>query len=215
MPELRLLDRGSNGPVLYFCADQGEAEAVHAALCAGTERPFRLAAFTVADWNRDLSPWPAPAVFGRQDFAGRAGDTLRWLTDEAIPLAEPAPAPWRCVGGYSLAGLFSLWAFYETGLFQSAVSCSGSLWFPGWLAYAKQKTPPAGSALYLSLGDKEPHTRNRAMAAVDDATRAQQELALRQGMQTVFVWERGGHFQQPEERMARGFAWSLETAFAE
>ena len=34
--------------------------------------PFVLAALPVADWNRDLSPWPAPAVFGKEDFQGGA-----------------------------------------------------------------------------------------------------------------------------------------------
>ena len=37
---------------------------------------FRLLAFRVGDWNRDLSPWPAPPVFGREAFGGQARDTL-------------------------------------------------------------------------------------------------------------------------------------------
>lgn len=30
-----------------------------------TQQDFRLAAFRVGNWNKDLSPWKAPAVFGR------------------------------------------------------------------------------------------------------------------------------------------------------
>ncbi|MGN0240099.1 MAG: hypothetical protein ACI4CS_00275 [Candidatus Weimeria sp.] len=36
---------------------------------------FYLIAIKASDWNSDLSPWPAPAVFGRQDFGDGAVDT--------------------------------------------------------------------------------------------------------------------------------------------
>lgn len=39
---------------------------------------FHLIAFTVNDWNDDLSPWKAPAVFGDHAFAGGAEETLAW-----------------------------------------------------------------------------------------------------------------------------------------
>ena len=210
MPEFTMFSQGTGGPMLYFCADRGEAEQVFDGLARRSRRPFRMAAFTVADWNRDLSPWPAPAVFGNQDFAGQAAETLRWLTDTCIPRAEETPAEARAIGGYSLAGLFSLWAFYETGLFQGAASCSGSLWYPGWPEYAQKKNAPPQGVLYLSLGEKEPLTRNRVMAQVGDATRAQHALALSQGLDTALAWHPGGHFQEPEQRTAQGFAWLLE-----
>ncbi|WP_405326823.1 hypothetical protein, partial [Ruminobacter sp.] len=38
---------------------------------------FRLIALKVNDWNYDLSPWKAPAVFGNSDFGGRAEETLQ------------------------------------------------------------------------------------------------------------------------------------------
>ena len=37
---------------------------------------FFLIAYKVEDWNRDLSPWPAPAVFGKADFDGGAETIL-------------------------------------------------------------------------------------------------------------------------------------------
>ena len=39
---------------------QKEAELVRESV----KRPFRLIAIRTEDWNRDLSPWKAPAVFG-------------------------------------------------------------------------------------------------------------------------------------------------------
>ena len=206
MPELTIFSRGTAGPDLYFCADHGEAEQVYALLSQATDAPFRLLAFQVEDWNRDLSPWPAPPVFRDQAFAGEAGRTLAWLKDNIDPSVDR-----RCVGGYSLAGLFSLWAFYETGLFQGAASCSGSLWFPGWLDYAQAKSAPQGSVLYLSLGEKEPKARNPQMAQVGVCTEKQFALAQSQGLQTEFRWHPGGHFQEPAARMAAGFKWVLEA----
>ena len=42
-------------------------------ICAITERKdFRLLTFQVTDWNNDLSPWEAPAVFGDEGFGGGA-----------------------------------------------------------------------------------------------------------------------------------------------
>ena len=37
---------------------------------------FYMIAIKAEDWNTDLSPWIAPAVFGREGFGGRAGETL-------------------------------------------------------------------------------------------------------------------------------------------
>ena len=33
-----------------------------------TSKDFRLIGFKVRDWNKDLSPWKAPAVFGADGF---------------------------------------------------------------------------------------------------------------------------------------------------
>ena len=37
---------------------------------SGTE-DFQLHAVKVDDWNRELSPWVAPAAFGDEDFGGQ------------------------------------------------------------------------------------------------------------------------------------------------
>ena len=40
-------------------------------------RDFRLIALLVDDWNRDLSPWEAPPVFGKEPFGSGAENTLQ------------------------------------------------------------------------------------------------------------------------------------------
>ena len=42
-----------------------------------TKTDFRLIACRVDNWNHDLSPWKAPAVFGKEDFGDGAADTMR------------------------------------------------------------------------------------------------------------------------------------------
>lgn len=37
---------------------------------------FRLIAVKIEDWNRDLSPWEAAPVFGKEAFGGGAAETL-------------------------------------------------------------------------------------------------------------------------------------------
>ena len=50
-----------------------------------TDQRFCLWAIQVTGWNHDLSPWPAPAVFGKEDFAGNAEETLHIIIDEILP----------------------------------------------------------------------------------------------------------------------------------
>ena len=44
-----------------------------------SEKDFCLITVKVNDWNNDLSPWKAPAVFGKDDFGGEASKTLEDL----------------------------------------------------------------------------------------------------------------------------------------
>ena len=118
----------------------------------------------------------------------------------------------RMVGGYSLSGLFSLFAFYESRMFDGVASCSGSLWYPGWKEYAAGQKAAEGSCVYLSLGRKEEKTRNRKMAIVGDMTRWQYEQ-VQQNMNVhtcELTWHNGGHFTDVAHRIAQGFIWMIE-----
>ena len=110
-----------------------------------SERPFALAAFIVEDWNVELSPWPADPVFGRDAFGDGAGQTLRFIEDSLIPellSKRPALAGKDVIlGGYSLAALFALWAAYESRSFSAIAAASPSVWFPGWLDFARGRRP--------------------------------------------------------------------------
>lgn len=191
--------------------------AVRRAVTAGSCRPFVLAAFSSDDWNRDYSPWPAPALSAKgEDFAGGGRATLAYLTDVFLPetakLAEIAPkAADTMLAGYSLAGLFSLWAFYKTRSFGGCASCSGSLWYDGWADYQATGAAPAGSRVYLSLGDAEEKAKNPRMAAVGDATRlAAKRLGADPGVAaTTLQMNPGGHFRDVPQRISAALLWLM------
>ena len=135
---------------------------------------FLFAAIPVESWNDALSPWEAPAVWGKQGFGGKATETLCFLTEQVIPtLKQQYPLPENVkiiLGGYSLAGLFALWASTQTDLFHGVAAASPSVWFPGWMEF-EQKYPMQTQRVYLSLGDKEERTKNIVMATVGDNIR--------------------------------------------
>lgn len=86
------------------------------------------------DWNHDMVPWDSPPAFKNTNPCTGGGDEyLRLLTEEIIPTTEKAlngVPRWRGIAGYSPAGLFVLYAIYQTDLFFRVGSMSGSLLTP-------------------------------------------------------------------------------------
>lgn len=171
-----------------------------------TEIPFRLTAVKVESWNRDLSPWPAPAVFGNESFGDGAAALLR----EILPLCADEGKRYF-IGGYSMAGLFALWSAFQTEVFSGAAAASPSMWFPGLMEYLRGNACGCG-AVYLSLGNREEKTANPVMRTVGDRIREGYELLRSQGVRCTLEWNSGGHFKEPDLRTAKAFAWVLENA---
>ncbi len=174
-----------------------------AALRRMTNADFRLIAVQVDRWNNDLSPWQAPAVFGREGFGDGAAQTLAAL----LPLTGDKTKRYY-LGGYSLAGLFALWAAYQTNAFQGIAAVSPSVWFPGFSTYRQEQKLQCG-AVYLSLGNRESKTRHPLMATVGDRIREIHHSLETDGTACVLEWNQGNHFTEPEIRTAKGFAWLL------
>lgn len=217
----RIRMQGQGGPVIYWGAVSGGEKQEESVAGLMAERlgktPWTLVAYEAESWNRDYSPWALPSVKGEMEFAGGAKETLVWLTDVCIPAIENGVlhgASHRMLGGYSLSGLFSLFAFYESRMFDGVASCSGSLWYPGWKEYAKGQSAPEGSCVYLSLGRKEEKTRSRRMAIVGDMTRWQHERVRLDAnvRMSELIWHSGGHFADVDERIAQAFVWLIEHA---
>ena len=174
-----------------------------------SDKSFSLVAFMIEDWNQELTPWAAPPVFGMIPFGDGAEKTLEFITSQLLPEVK-GDIPYLILGGYSLAGLFALWAGYQTDQFEGIVAASPSVWYPQWIDYASEKSPLAQS-VYLSLGDKEEKAKNQVMAQVGNAIRKQHELLNGQKINTTLEWNAGNHFVDSEKRTAKGFAWVLNS----
>lgn len=188
-------------------------EAEHIAALS-SHQPFLLVAFGVTDWHQALSPWEAPAVFGKEPFGSGAKDTLAYVTESLLPAlgkdASEGGGRRYYLGGYSLSGLFALWAGYQTACFHGVAAVSPSVWFPGWTRFIEEREMQS-PLVYLSLGDREEKTRNRVMAEVGGNIRRQQEALCRQEAvrACALEWNPGNHFADADVRMAKGFAWLL------
>ena len=123
-------------------------------------------------------------------------------------LAEPPV--WRGIAGYSLAGLFALYAIYRTDVFSRVGCMSGSLWFPGFKEYIFSHEPKRRpDCIYFSLGDKEAKTRNSVLKTVQENTEEIQAFYQSKGIDTVFQLNPGNHFVQGIERTIAGIQWLL------
>ncbi|MBR5766042.1 MAG: esterase [Lachnospiraceae bacterium] len=177
---------------------------------------FLLAAFVVKDWNGELSPWKSVPVFKGGDFAGGADETLNFVVRELLPhiygkfgLSSDVK---RIMGGYSLAGLFSLYCAYWTDHFAAVAAASPSVWFPGWIDYVRENRALT-RVVYLSLGETEELTKNQTMSKVGDNIREMADIyAHSAAIKAVKLeWNEGNHFTDPDIRTAKGFAWALKN----
>lgn len=175
--------------------------------------PFALVSVSQLNWDEDLSPWPHDPVVSDDDhFTGQASAYCEFLLNVALPFAERElgkPSGW-ILGGYSMGGLFSLYAPYLTSTFSRLVCGSGSVWYPGFTEYARthafKKNP---EAIYLSLGDKETHTKNPLLRTTQTAMEELEAHYKSLGIASTFELNHGGHYDHPSQRLAKGIRWVL------
>lgn len=175
-----------------------------AAIIAKETEDFKLIAVKINDWNKDLSPWEAPPVFGDEGFGSGAGETLK----EILDLCKDDTASYY-LAGYSLAGLFALFAAFETDRFKGIVAASPSVWFPGFTEYVSKNEIKA-EKVYLSLGDKEAKTRNAVMSKVADCIKEVHDQLKDRGVNCTLEWNSGNHFKEPDLRVAKGIIQVLK-----
>ena len=174
--------------------------------------PFVLATIELEDWMLDLMPWPDGNI-SRDPEAGKHGrDTLGYILMDLVPELKGRYGTLPVIlGGYSLGGLFAIWASMQSGCFKAVAAASPSVWIHDWMPFARRHAPMAG-CVYLSLGDKEEHVKNQAIARVGDNIRAQYGL-LREQLgpeRCTLVREEGNHFTDNDGRTARAFAWCMD-----
>ena len=157
----------AGAPIVYLLGDVADHSPIQVPEGVG------LVNVGVDLWEENFSPWCAPRVFAKgPNFGDGAQKTLDTLINQVIPWTESEltelPA-YRVLVGYSLAGLFSLWAGVSqqvarvcqpddvssqpgpssqpgaphvdalAATFQRIGAVSGSFWFPGLLDYVEQQ----------------------------------------------------------------------------
>lgn len=179
-----------------------------------TDRNFSLVAFKIEDWNSELTPWEMPLLRGKGNFGDGATGTLEFIKNDLIPALSECINTGNngikyILGGYSLAGLFSLWSGYQTDIFEGIAAVSPSVWYKKWIEYVEtEKT--LSEKIYLSLGDTEEKTKHQILSKIGDNIRKQHEILENSGnMKTVLEWNEGNHFKNPDIRTAKGFLWVM------
>lgn len=208
-------------PIYYLHSAVDELEQVWSALqskaviLVGIQMPSSKA------WNDQLTPWKSKALMkNSEDFGGAAADYLKELTGYVIKLVEEEVCHEgysiveRGLVGYSLGGLFAVYAGLLTPHFQQIASVSGSLWYDGFLDYVKGYKDLQPSHWYFSLGDKEAKTRNLRMAQVEAATMEISEYIndlMEQNLgQVIYEVNEGNHFKEVPKRIAKAVNWLVK-----
>ncbi|MBQ9007207.1 MAG: alpha/beta hydrolase [Atopobiaceae bacterium] len=164
-----------------------------------------------SNWNESLTPWPAPALYREEPpFGGKAAGTLTELIEEAMPFAESraglSPQA-RAICGYSLGGLFALYAFTHSTAFTACACLSSSVWYEGWVDHLRSlDLQLSGHFAYLSLGTKERRGALPIMRTVQDNMEACTQILRSWGCTTQFELGPGNHFQHVNERFEAGLS---------
>lgn len=217
----------AGAPVVYLLGDMADNSPVQVPVGVS------LVHIGVDLWEENFSPWCAPRVFAKgPNFGDGAQKTLDTLINQVIPWAESEliePPAYRVLVGYSLAGLFSLWAGVSpqvargrqpgtdvpqhAATFQRIGAVSGSFWFPGLLDYVDQQLSGGVVGLthaYLSLGDREARTPNPQIMHVRENAELLASKLESAGITSTFELNRGNHFQNVEGRMQKALDWLVK-----
>lgn len=228
----------AGAPVVYLLDDVADHSPVQ------VPEGVSLVNIGVDLWEENFSPWCAPRVFAKgANFGDGAQKTLDTLINQVIPWAESEltkPPAYRALVGYSLAGLFSLWAGVSqpatpqqvargyqpddapsqpgvssqpVATFQRIGAVSGSFWFPGLLDYVDQQLGGGAVGLthaYLSLGDREARTPNPQIMHVRENAELLANKLENAGITSTFELNRGNHFQNVEGRMQKALDWLVK-----
>ena len=199
----------TNAPLIVFNTFEGDGEDVYKELQNMGCTSINLLVVGNIDWNHDMSPWYMSSIYSKEkSFSGGADEYLKLLIDEILPKAKElieGEPKFIGISGYSLAGLFAVYAMYKTDVFDRVVSMSGSLWFSDFIEYCKRndyKRLP--DKIYFSLGDKEANTRNPVLKTVQDKTIELSEYFNSLGTEVIFELNPGNHFTDTILRSAKG-----------
>lgn len=174
---------------------------------------FHLVTTAGIQWDQDLSPWPhAWIIEPNDDFTGGANDFLAFLLNDVKPWVEEVlpDAGEKIINGYSMGGLFSLYSLYNTDYFTKVICVSGSVWYPGFVEYAKSHPLKADvKSIFMSMGKLEIKVKNPVLRTTQDHFEELEAYYRSLGIEDTFVLNPGNHYQHAVERTVNGIEWSM------
>ena len=203
-----------DAPVVYANMVMDSSNAVLRACETLACKPFHLVTITKLRWDEEMSPWAHEPVVSKNDkFTGGADTYMKCLTKIIIPYVESilGQSQRRIIAGYSMAGLFALYAPYITDAFDAVVSASGSVWYPEFVSFVETHEfikPP--TAIYLSLGDLESRTKNKYLRKTDSCVKTLNEIYAQKAIHSIYELNPGNHFTDVPLRLAKGIVWVLD-----
>lgn len=181
-------DENSKSICYFFMAERVNIEPVEG---------VRLVMIYPYDWNYCMTPWKYHDK--NMGKTGGGEEFLSWFESEIYDEKYQG----QYIGGYSLGGLFALYAVCEKDLFDGVMSVSGSLWYPGALEYFNGKSIGKRiGKIYMSLGDKEALTKNAEREKVGINT----EMLVKvfgETKEVFFEYNNGGHFTDIDRRITK------------
>lgn len=200
-----------NQPLVVLNMFEDDSSGVVAELQKLSDFDINLLVISKLNWNSNLSPWEiAPISKQEPPFTGGAAEYLDWILNEALPkgieLVEGTPIK-TYIAGYSMAGLFALYALYNCDVFERVACMSSSFWFPEFKEYVvSHDLKRVPEKLYFSLGDKEAKTKHQILKTVQDNTEAIVNHLREQNIEVISEMTEGNHFKDIDWRIARGIA---------
>lgn len=204
------------GPCVIYIAGtfmENDLSEIYTRIYNKINKDFIFCILTVDNWDDNLTPWEVGEIFKGRSFGGHGNILLTTLCEKIIPYIKDTfvECNRQIISGYSLAGLFSLWAVYESNIFDGAVCCSPSVWYPDWDKYIESRSLDQKTDIYLSLGDKEEKTKHPLMKQVGERIRQQYAIIQKQDnvSEIILEWNEGGHFADTVDRVSKGIVWML------
>lgn len=203
------LSEKKDAPAVYIPVFEGHGEDIFKELSKKSHGQLNLVVIADINWAQDMAPFCMNALNANSShLRGGAASFLSALTEAVIPKAEATfllHPKYRVLCGYSLAGLFALFALYRCSLFSRIGSFSGSLWVPDFKDFCLQnnlKIKP--ERIYLSLGDQEKKSSHPLLKSIEEKTKETLSYYRTQGIQCAFELNNGGHDHNVAWRCARG-----------
>lgn len=199
---------GPSAPVIYLI---DSPEHPFDATTLQQERTATIVTVPVTDWNAALTPWQASGIYrGEPNFGGQGQRTLSELVGTLIPAVEAdeglSPTG-RAICGYSLGGLFALYALTHCEAFVACACLSGSVWYEGWVEHLGElPLDLAGHFAYLSIGTKERKAARPILKTVQDRMEQCVGILQQAGCQVEYRTSPGNHMQHVSARLAAGLS---------